>query len=286
MLISTLAPVPTPLIPVVFSLLAVLCWGTSDFLGGYASRTSNAFLVTAITNGSGLIVIATLALLAGGPHPSRGAVLWALAAGSCGGTALAIFYRSLAAGNMGLTASVASVLAAAIPAAFGMLTEGLPHPAQIAGFAFAGVGMWLISRSDGSGDSSNLAWAALAGVGFAGFFLCIKQADQGPALWVAATSRAAAFLCSGALVLLGRNFRPRVRSSMRLALVAGSADVSGTVLFIRATQTGRLDAAVVLASLYPVVTVVLARLVLKERFTRWKTIGMLAALAAVPLIAA
>jgi len=66
--------------------------------------------------------------------------------------------------------------------------------------------------------------------------------------------------------------------------VAGCLDVSGSVVFIRASQTGRLDAAVILASLYPVVTVLLARIVLNEQFTRWKTVGMLAALVAVPLI--
>jgi uncharacterized membrane protein len=71
-----------------------------------------------------------------------------------------------------------------------------------------------------------------------------------------------------------------------LGLVAGCIDVSGTVLFIRATQTGRLDTTVILSSLYPAITVLLARLILKEQFTAWKVVGVLAALAAVPMIAA
>ena len=70
-----------------------------------------------------------------------------------------------------------------------------------------------------------------------------------------------------------------------LGLLAGALDSTGTLFFIRANQTGRLDAAVVLTSLYPAVTVLLARLILKEHFTRWKAIGILAALAAVPMIA-
>ena len=68
-------------------------------------------------------------------------------------------------------------------------------------------------------------------------------------------------------------------------MLAGCLDVTGTVLFVRAAQSGRLDTAVVLTSLYPVITILLARAILKERFTAWKTVGMAAALAAVPMIA-
>jgi drug/metabolite transporter (DMT)-like permease len=269
----------------VFSLSAVSCWGTSDFLGGYASRSARAFLVTAIANGSGLLAISAVALLTRASFPSRESMLWALAAGAFGGCGLAIFYRALAAGKMGLTASVASVLAVGIPTVFAMLTEGLPGRAQIAGFALAGVGMWLISRPDKNEGSSGIGWAVLAGIGFAGFFLFIKQAGHGSALWIAAASRVAAFICTAAMVLIGRTFAPLPKASALFAAIAGCLDVSGSALFVRATQTGRLDVAVMLVSLYPVVTVVLARVVLKERFTRWKTVGMFAALAAVPLIA-
>jgi drug/metabolite transporter (DMT)-like permease len=69
-------------------------------------------------------------------------------------------------------------------------------------------------------------------------------------------------------------------------VLTGCIDSLGTVLFVRASQTGRLDEAVVISSLYPAVTVLLARLFLKEHFTRWRFVGLLAALAAVPMIAA
>ena len=74
--------------------------------------------------------------------------------------------------------------------------------------------------------------------------------------------------------------------SAAIAIIAGCLDVSGSALFIRASQIGRLDVSVVISSLYPAITVLLARLVLHEHFSRWRTIGMLAALAAVPMIAA
>ena len=89
----------------------------------------------------------------------------------------------------------------------------------------------------------------------------------------------------GGIALLRRGKGPLLRQDASLAVFAGCLDVVGTALFIRANQTGRLDSAVVLSSLYPALTVLLAWFFLKEQFTRWKTLGILAAVAAVPLIA-
>jgi drug/metabolite transporter (DMT)-like permease len=127
--------------------------------------------------------------------------------------------------------------------------------------------------------------AALAGIGFAGFYLCIRQAGDGSAFWIAATSKVASFTLTGFTVLIGRSIRDIDRRGIALGILAGCLDIVGSVLFIRASQTGRLDTAVVLSSLYPAVTVLLARFVLKEHFTRWKALGMVAALLAVPMIA-
>ena len=205
--------------------------------------------------------------------------------GLSGGGALAIFYRALATGRMGLTAPVAAVLGAAIPTVFGMFREGLPEAAQVVGFALAAVGIWLISRSEDGSPPEGIGMAALAGIGFAGFYLCIKQAGDGSAFWIAATSKVASFILTGVIVLVGRRAREIDLRGTAFGALAGCLDVIGSVLFIRASQTGRLDAAVVLSSLYPAVTVLLARLILEEHFTRWKALGMVAALLAVPMIA-
>ena len=276
---------PSISVPTTFSLAAVFSWGTSDFVGGYAARRTNAFLLTAIAHLSGLAFMAGIALASHSPFPSRTAVVWAAVAGLSGGGALAIFYRALATGRMGLTAPVAALLGAAIPTAFGMLREGFPHPAQVAGFLFAGTGIWLISRTEDGSPPEGIGMAALAGIGFAGFFLCIRQAGDGSAFWIAATSKISSVTLTGMIVLIGRGARDLDRAGIAFGTLAGCLDIIGSVLFIRASQTGRLDAAVVLSSLYPAITVLLARFILKEHFTRWKALGMLAALLAVPMIA-
>jgi drug/metabolite transporter (DMT)-like permease len=273
-------------VPVGFSLAAVMCWGTSDFSGGYASKRSDAFLVALMTHVGGFVLMLTLALSTRASYPSATSRYWALLAGALGGTAVAIFYRALAAGNMGITAPVAAVLGAAIPAAFAMMTQGLPGTVPMIGFLLAGVGIWLISRPDSSsGKSSGLFMAALSGIGFAGFFICIDRTGDSSALWSAVHSRFASLFVVGVIVLFRRGRGGLRRADATLALFAGCLDVTGTALFIRAEQTGRLDTAVVLSSLYPVITVLLARIILHEQFTRWKMIGIFTALLAVPLIA-
>ncbi|MGA9801376.1 MAG: DMT family transporter [Terriglobales bacterium] len=279
------------LVPIGFSLAAVLCWGTSDFTGGYASKRSDAFVVTLLSHAGGFVLMLSLALLTHAPYPSGSSRYWALLGGALGGTGLAIFYRALATGNMGMTAPVSAVLGAAIPAAFAMITQGFPSMTSIAGFLLAGVGIWLISRPEGPARSyAGISMAALAGVGFAGFFICINRAGDSSALWSTVHSRLASLVIVAAIVLFrwGWFRQPPTRlrpTGAALALFAGCLDATGTAVFIRAEQTGRLDTAVVLSSLYPVITVLLARAVLHEHFTRWKTIGIFAALLAVPLIA-
>jgi drug/metabolite transporter (DMT)-like permease len=276
---------PDALIPTTFSLLAIFSWGTSDFVGGYAARRNNAFLLTIIAHASGLGLMTALALANHSAFPSRTGIAWALRAGVSGGAALAVFYRALAAGRMGLTAPVAAVIGAAVPTAFSLATEGRPGMVSMAGFALAGIGILLISRTEDNSRSDGVGLAVLAGIGFAGFFLCMKQAGNGSALWIAAFSRLGALGVTGAIVLLGRNFGKITGTGVGFGVLAGCLDVTGSALFVRASQTGRLDTAVVLTSLYPAVTVLLARLFLKENFTRWKILGMIAALLAVPLIA-
>jgi len=268
------------------SLGSVFLWGTSDFAGGYAARRANAFVVAMIGHVSGTLLMLALSVVQHAVLPSLRSVAWSAAAGCCGGFCLALFYRALATGKMGLIAPVSAVLGAVIPALFSIWTEGMPGALSIAGFLLAGLGIWLISRTEEGHRPGGLGLAFLAGLGFAGYFLFIKQAGSGSsALWVSMFSRLASFVVTGVIVLGQRNFREIVPASAGLGAFAGCVDVLGSAFFVRASQIGRLDTAVVISSLYPAITVLLARLILHEHFSRWRAAGMFAALLAVPLIA-
>jgi drug/metabolite transporter (DMT)-like permease len=274
------------LVPIVLSLLSMTAWGFSDFIGGYASRRTNAFLLTTITHLSGTVFMVTLALAWHARLPARPQALWAMAAGFLGGSALALFYRALAMGQMGLTAPVAALLGAAIPTVMSFFSEGLPGPLTILGFVLAGIGIWLIARSeDQGGHPAGLGLAIVAGIGFAGFFLCVKQAGNASPIWIAGFARIASLVTTGTIVVSRRQFQPLVRTSIALGFLAGLLDSGGSALYAKASQTGRLDTAVVLSSLYPAITVLLARLLLHEHFSRWKLVGLIAAIVAVPMIA-
>ncbi len=269
-----------------YGLAAVLAWGTSDFLGGYATRRANAFLFTTVVNLGGLFLVVTLASAIHAPFPSGRSAAWVLAGGISGGAALAIFYRALSSGRMGLTAPVAAVLGAAIPAVVSMFTEGLPGRIPLVGFVLAATGLWLITRTEDGGKPEGIGLAMLAGIGFASFYLCVRQAGDASALWIASLTRAGGLIITALIVLLLGKFRDITSAGVRWGVLTGCIDSMGTILFVRASQTGRLDEAVVISSLYPAVTVLLARFFLREHFTRWRFVGLLAALAAVPMIAA
>lgn len=278
--------IPTQYLPAVFSLSAMAIWGASDFSGGVGARRVNAFLFTAIVHLSGVVTMVWVALIAHDPFPPRASVLWALASGAIGGFSLALFYRALASGNMGLIAPVSAVLGAGIPTVVTAFVAGFPGYRHIAGFLLAGIGVWLISRTEQESDRpKGLGTAVLAGIGFACFYLCVNKAGTASALWITWISRCASLTVTSVFVLLTRQVRGIPRPVLALAIFTGLLDITGSALFVRAEQIGRLDTAVVLSSLYPAITVLLARFFLHEHFSRGRTVGMLAALAAVPLVA-
>ncbi len=279
-------PVPAQYLPAAYSLTAMGVWGASDFIGGVGARRANAYLFTAIVHASGMVLMGSYAFLTHAQFPETSSFLWAWAAGSIGGISLALFYRALASGKMGLTAPVAAVLGAGIPTVVTGFSEGFPGYLHVCGFVLAGIGVWLISRAeDGAGRPEGLGLAVVAGIGFAGFYLCIHQAGTGSATWLAVCSRSGSFVVTSLFVLAGRHVRAVPAPVLAIAMLAGFLEIAGSTAFIRAAQIGRLDAAVVLSSLYPAITVLLARFLLHEHFSRGKTVGMLAALAAVPMIA-
>lgn len=269
------------------SLSAAAVWGAGDFSGGIATRRANVFRVVAGAHACGLVMMLLLAWLTREPMPPPSSLAWGVAAGLTGAFGIAALYKGLATGRMGVVAPVASVVTAVLPVLFGFRLEGMPDRFQLAGFALALVSIWLVARPDGQIDSHRgLGLAVLAGVMFGLFLITGKQAGMHGVFWPLVAARAASTL----LMLIIVAFSPRDPGSLRPALVpillSGICDSGANALFLAATRHGRLDVAAVLSSLYPASTVILARVLLKERISRMQSLGILGALAAVAMISA
>ncbi|HET7026312.1 MAG TPA: EamA family transporter [Candidatus Limnocylindrales bacterium] len=284
---------PTDLAVAVFGLSAALSWGTADFAGGLASRRMSSLAVVLSSQVLGVAVAAFAAIARAEPVPALADVLWGFAAGAGGGVALVAFYRALAIGRVSTVAPIAGVLAAAVPIVAASIEEGLPTARQAAGIALALVAVVLVSVASEedrlpAGESArrtSIALATIAGLGFGLFYVLIARVSDALVFWPLVASRAASITSVGVIALLVGTSFAGGRAVLPLILVAGTLDVGGNAGFLLGAQAGRLDIASILASLYPIVTVALAILVLRERVGPRHAIGMAAAGAAIVLIA-
>ncbi len=271
---------------VALGLTSAVSWGAADFSGGLASRRAPVFGVVVVGQGLGALLMITLALASAEPWPLGVSIGWGLAAGVVGSVGIAGLYRALAMDQMGIAAPVTAVLAAGIPAVVGVFIKGLPHPAQLAGFALAICGMWFVSRpASAVGRPKGFGLAFVAGGGIGASLVLISHAGTTAVFWPLAVTKASSFVTILAVALASDNRWRPVIDAWPLVVLSGILDVGGNALFLAAAQLSRLDVAAVLSSLYPAATVALATLLLRERMTYTQTVGAVAALIAIPLIA-
>ena len=272
-----------------FGLLSAASWGGSDFAGGWGARRASSLLVTAsgqIVSFAGLLLVC-LALRVALPQTSY--LIYAAIGGFEGAIALAVFYRALAMGVMGLTAALTGVMTALVPVAFDLVHSGWPNAITLVGLAIGLVAIWLISHSrtkEGAETSQRaLLLGACAGVGFGVQLILFKMAAAGGVLWALTSGRIAGV---GAVLLVVALAPPKGPwGGFWLAgIVSGSLDAVGNLFYMLASQLGRLDAAAVICSMYPAGTIVLAGIILRERPTKRQVAGMGLALAAVALLSA
>ena len=271
---------------VFFGLLSALTWGAGDFFGGLATKRAHPFTVVHVAEWVGAVVLVALALLFGEALPSGTTLLWAAGAGLLGAVGLLALYTALAAGHMGIVAALSAVVAALVPIIFGALTEGLPAPLQMLGFGVGLVAIWLLTSShDRTVHPRELWLAGIAGLGFGFYFVLIDRTVHEGVFWNLAFARSVAGVVLLGILLATRRPLLPPRPVLPLNLTNGALDAGGNLFFALAAQSGRLDIAAVVASLYPGTTVLLARLILHERLNRLQTVGAVAALAAVVLVA-
>lgn len=278
------------MLAIALGLAASLSWGVADFLGGLKSRDLRVLTVLALSQAIALIVVALLVAMRGEPPPAGAEALAACVAGLVGIGGLAAFYRGLAVGAMAVVAPIAGT-AAALPVIVGVASGERPGAAQSAGLALALAGVALASREGSPEDGSRrlaagVGLAVVAALGIGGFFVAMDAAGEGDLLWALLLARSASVAVLLAAVIATRP-PLAVRGGDAAALAGiGLLDLSANGLFAAASAEGLLSVVAVLASLYPVVTILLARAVLGERVMRPQAAGVVTVLVGVALISA
>jgi drug/metabolite transporter (DMT)-like permease len=271
-----------------FALGASVAWGTADFLGGTKSRRLPVLTVMALAQLAGLAFVGVVVAIRG-QGPPGAAVLWASLAAICGTTGLAAFYRGMVVGAMSIVAPIAAT-SAAIPVAIGLATGDRPSHLQELGFVVALGGVVFASREPRREGRARIAagvgWALAATLGFGLYFVPMHAASAHDPLWAAFVFRATATIwIVGAWLVVRPSFGVRP-ADLRPLVAIGILDTGGNIFYAAASARGLVSVVSVLAALYPVTTVALARFYLRERVGLVQQLGVAATLAGVVLISA
>ena len=288
---------------IVLALLSSVLWGVADFAGGTASRRLPALVVVLASQAAGLAAAAVAATVAGAWGEPLGYLPWAVGAGLVGATGLVVFYRALAVGTMGVVSPIAA-LGVIVPVAVGVATGHWPSAVVGAGIVLAVVGVVASSGPERAHGRSlrPVLLASVAAVCFGATLLAIDGGAGHSPLMTMVAMRVTSVAPLGLLVLAVRARSRRSAASgdrsfadapdpgtaaraWAVVVVAGLFDVSANLAFAVASTKGALAVVAILGSVYPAVTVLLARIVHAERLTRLQQTGVAVALVGVALIA-
>jgi drug/metabolite transporter (DMT)-like permease len=276
---------------ILFGLIAAASWGGGDFFGGLASRRLGAMVAVFLSEAIGLSLLLVVLPFVPEPIPALSTILISLLAGTFGVAGLLLLYRAMTTGLMTIAAPVSAVLGAVVPVIVSALTEGMPGTIRGAGFVLALAGVWLIARGEPNGASGRknlvaLGLPLLSGLCFGLYFIFMHNGAQHSTLWTVLLARLVGTVVLSLLLIVqgqARLWRSGL-AAWYLVLPCAVLDVGGNLFYVLASQSGRMDVAVVLSALYPGGTVLLAWLVLKEKINRVQILGIVAALAAIALL--
>jgi uncharacterized membrane protein len=283
-------PTPDPAGPglatVALGLASAIAWGAGDFGGGWTGRRAPVLGIAIGVDLLGAIVMVGLALAIGEPIPGSTTLILAALAGFLAVAGILGLYTGLAVGRMGVVAPVTGLIAAILPVAVGFARLGMPGTEVVAGIGCALIAVVLVSRSaDPEGRPSGIEYAILGGIGLGLFNVVVGAFPEHRVAWPLVIIKLGALVPIAAIIVLRRGPWRLPRDVLPAVAVVGLLDLAGNGLYILATQTGRLDVAATLSSLYPVTTVVLAIALLHERVSRSHLAGIIMVGLAIVLIA-
>lgn len=274
----------------VLALLSAAFYGTADFLGGVAARRAPALAATVAAQGCGLVVVLLAMPLFASGVPSTSGVLWGVAAGVAGGVGVVLLYYGFAVGRVSVVAPVTGVCSISIPVVIALMLGERPGALALAGILIAIASVALISRQeDPAGTSTrrdrSIAIAIASGLAIGAFFVCLARAGGAAAgLWPLVIARVTSTVALAAAAMLAKVPLRIPRAALVPAAACGAIDVLANGLYVAAVRDGPLGIVATLASLYPASTVLLARLVFRERLRPVQSLGLAAATIAIVLI--
>jgi drug/metabolite transporter (DMT)-like permease len=270
-----------------YALASSISWGTGDFISGVRSRTLGVLGVLVTAQVAGLVLAAAFVLGRLEPWPGPRMFL-AVPAAVAGTVGLYGLFRGMAIGAISVVAPIAGV-SAVIPVAFGVLGGDDLGLLQSLGIAAAIAGVALASRERDAAGASIAAGAGfglLAALGFGLYYPPLHAAGEVDPYWAVLVFRCTSVLLATGALLLARAPLPPRRHVPILAL-AGVLDLGGNLLYaLAAAEHGLVSVISVLASLYPIVTVALATILLHERPAPWQWVGVALTFTGIALIAA
>jgi uncharacterized membrane protein len=264
---------------IALGLVAALLYGSSDFGGGLASRRFGSLQVTVIGSAVATALAWATLIAVGGPGPSVRAVAWGLASGLAGGAGTLVLYRGLARGQMSVVGPLSAVGAAVVPVAAGVALGERPSILAVAGVLVSLPAIVLVAASGSVRGKLGAAPKGLldglaAGLAFGILFVGLAQAGRDAGLWPVACEQTGALLLTLAVAVKSREpLRIPLRAA-GLPVLSGASGMAATLAYFYATHFSMLAIAAVLVSLYPGFTVMLARLILHERFSPAQRAGL------------
>lgn len=269
--------------------LSALMYGAGDFCGGMGARKSSILAVLALSQLTGLVVATVTALVMGQQAPGAADIAWGAVAGVCGAAGLAALYTAIATTPVAVASPVAAVTGAVIPVLLGISLGERPDTLSWAGIALALPAIVLLTWGPAGRARGGLVRRAallgvLAGAGFGLFFFAVSRTSHASGLWPLVAARVTTIIVVAlAALFTGRSLRP-VRSGLPVIVLSGALDMGANIAFLLASRIGMLSVVSVVTSLYPGPTVLLAWLLLRERMTAARVVGLALALTGVALI--
>jgi drug/metabolite transporter (DMT)-like permease len=249
-------------------------------------RTLGALRVLVYVESGGLAAIALIVAIRGEGPADVGALL-AIPAAISGTLGLYAYYRGIAVGAISIVAPIAGI-SAVVPVVVGIASGDRPSPWQWFGIAAALVGVFFAAREPGQTNriAAGVGLALLAAIGFGCYFPPMHAAGNADFWWASLIFRITSTAVILAVVAVRRPSLRVPAVEVPLLALIGTGDMLGNFLFAAASTSGLVSITSVLASLYPIVTVLLARIVLKERVARSQEAGIVLTLAGVAFISA